>query len=87
MYKKAVIFTLFKGYLTYGLQERLAFDIASRTADFSDYYIGMSLVANAVYEFLYLISNMGYYLYGLSEIFPAAFLVQYVPIHLTGGKI
>ena len=73
--------------LTNRLQERLAFNISGRAADFRDDHVCVgraSYIVNKRFDF---IGNMGDHLYGLAEIFAPALLVQHIPVHLAGGQV
>ena len=74
-------------YLSYCFKEGLAFDIAYRAAYLRHNYVGVTLLAYAVDEFLYFVGNMRNYLYGLAEIISATLFVEHVPVYLTGSKV
>ena len=69
------------------LQKGLRFNIADGAADFRYHDIGIRLFADAVYEVLDFICDMGNDLNGGAEIFAAALFVQNIPIHLSRGEI
>ncbi len=87
MNKQTVVSANFVRYLSYRLKERLTFDIAYRTADFSHNHVCVGFFAYAVDKFFYLIGYMRDNLHGFAEIVASAFFVEYVPIYLTRGKI
>ena len=87
MQENAVLFRKLQRDLTDSLQKRLAFDIADRTADLGDDDVGVGLFADLIDKFLDLIGNMRNDLDGLTEVFALTFLIQNVPIHLTGRKV
>ena len=78
----AVLPSHFPRYLTDRLDERLAFDVARRPADFRDDHVRVRRLSDVVNKRLYLVGYMRNYLHRLAEIFPAALFVQDVPIHL-----
>ena len=78
---------MLKPDLTDRFQERLAFDIAGRAADLGDDHISAGLLADLIDERFDLIGDVRDDLYGLTEEFAAAFLVEDVPIYFAGGQI
>ena len=65
----------------------MRFNIADGAADFRYHDISIRLFADAVYEVLDFICDMGNDLNGGAEIFAATLLVQNIPIHLSRGEI
>lgn len=76
MNKDAVLSADFKRYLTDSLKERLAFDIANRTADFRNYNIGISLFTYIVDKRLNFICDVRNYLNCLTKVVAVALLFK-----------
>ena len=47
----------------------------------------VGMLADVIYEILYLVCDMRYDLDRGAEIFPPAFLVKHVPVDFTGGEV
>ena len=76
--KQAVFKSYLNAYLTDSLQERLTFNITYRSADFSNNYIGITILAYCIYERFDLMGYMWDNLNSLSKLNSPAFLIQYV---------
>ena len=87
MYEQAVFPARLKRHLPHSLNERLRLNVAYCAADFGYDNIGTRLFAEAVYEFLYFVCDVRNYLNRGAEVFPAALLVEHVPIHLAGCEV
>ena len=74
-------------YLSDGLQEWLGLDVSCGSSDFSYYNICTAGFAAGIDEVLYFIRDMRNDLDSASKIFAVSFLLQYVPIHFTAGKV
>ena len=82
-----VILTHIFFYLTDGFQERQAFNIANRTADFGNNEIRVVVVAYPEYPGLYLIGNMGNNLHRAAQIIAPALLRNDGLVDFTGSHI
>lgn len=82
-----VVLSDFQPDLPDGFQERLALDVAGRTADLGDDDIRFGALGKVVDIALDLVGNMGNDLHGLAQVGALALLVQHVPVNLAGGKI
>ena len=82
--KQHVLPALFDGDLTYGLQKRLAFDIADRAADLADENVDV-LVLHGVNALLYLVGHMGYYLHRAAEVSALTLTVENIPVYTSCG--
>ena len=87
MDKKAVFAPDFKGYLPYGFDKGLGFNIAYCAAYFGYYHVRIRFLSHAVNKVLYFVCDMGDYLYGGAKIFAAPFLIQHVPVYFARGKV
>ena len=85
--KERVIRANLQSDLSDCLQERLAFNISGRAADFRDDHVRVGRASDIVDKRFDFIGNMGNYLYGFAEIFAPALLVQHIPVHLAGGQV
>ena len=65
----------------------LAFDVTDGSADLGDDHIGIGLLADAVNKFFDLVRYMRDHLDGGTEIFSPPFLVQHIPVDLSGGEV
>ena len=70
-----------------GLEERLALDIADRTADLRDDDISAVCLRHVVDLLLDLVRDVRDDLHGMTLILTVTLLVQNGPVHLTGGDI
>ena len=70
-----------------GFQERGAFDVADRTADFGDDNVCVRTLADPINAFFDFVGDVWNHLYRTAQIVATAFLVQYCPVNLTGGNI
>ena len=87
MNKKHIIFFLFQRNLTDCLDERLRFDITYGSSDLGNDHICFRLAADRIDETLDFIRDMRNDLNSFPEVFPATFLLQYIPVHLARCKI
>ena len=87
MDKQAVLLADLQRNLTNCLQKGLRLDVTDGAANLRNHHVGIGLFANAIDEFLDLIGNMRNYLNCGTQKFSSAFLVQYIPVDLTGGQI
>ena len=87
MDKEAVLLSLFKRYLSYSFEKRLAFYVSYCSADFSNYHICITCFAYIVNKFLDLISNMRNHLNCTAKIFTFSLLVQNIPVDFACSQI
>ena len=69
------------------LQEGLALDVAGRAADLGDDHVRAGLFLQTVNEVLDLLRDVRDDLHGLPQVFPAALLVEHVPVDLAGREV
>ena len=87
MDEETVLMSLLKGDLADGFDEWLSFNISDRAADFCDQDVGAGILGAHVYEMLDLICYVGNHLHCLSQIFPFALPVQYIPVDSAAGQV
>ena len=85
--EQAVLLPYLQSNLTHRLQEGLGLDIADGAANLGDDHIRVGLPADAVDELFDLIGHVGNNLNRGTQILAPAFLVQHVPVHLSGGQV
>ena len=85
--EQAVLLPYLQRDLAHRLQEGLGLDIADGAADFGDDHIRVGLPADAVDELFDLIGHVGNDLNRGTQILAPAFLVQHVPVHLSGSQV
>ena len=85
--EQAVFASHFQRNLAHGLDERLRFDIAYGAAYFGYDHVGVGMLAHIVYEFFYFVGDVRDDLYGVTQIFAAAFFVEHVPVYFTGCEV
>ena len=87
MNEQTVLLPNFQCHLTDRLQERLALNIANRSADFRNHNISSRLFSDRIYKSLDLIGNVRNDLHGIAQILAAALFVQHVPVDLSCRQI
>lgn len=84
---KRVLASDLKSDLAYRLKERLALDIARRSADLRDNDVRLTCPSDVVYEILDLVCNMRDHLNGLAEVLSAALLLYDVRVGASRGEV
>ena len=84
---KGVVLADFLAHLADGLEERQAFDVADRAADFSDDHVGVVFTADEINPFLDLVGDVGNDLDGAAQVVAAALLVDDRPVDLAGRHV
>ena len=87
MDEKRIFLADFQCHLTDGFQKRLAFDVAGRAADLGNDDIGICLAPDLINKRFDLVGNVRDDLNGFSQIFAVSFLVQDIPVDLSGGQV
>ena len=87
MYIEGVLLTDLKSHLSDGLKERLAFNISRCSSDLGYDNIRPGRTPDIVNKRFDFIRDVWNHLDGFPEIFPTAFFVQYIPVHLAGCQI
>ena len=87
MDKEAVLLTGFQRDLPDSLQKGLGLYVADRSADLCNNDIRVCLLSDSVDKILDLIRDMGDHLYRRPKVLAAAFLVQHIPVYLSGCQV
>ena len=87
MDEQAVSPSLLQADLPDRLQKRLAFDISGSAADFRYDHISVGLFPDGIDKALDLVGDVRDHLNRFTQVFPAAFFVQDIPVYLPGGQV
>ena len=87
MHKQAALPSQFPEHLPDRFQERLAFNVADGAADLRDHHVRVRIASHSIYEFFDLFGNMRDHLYCFAKIFSPSFLIQDIPVYLSGRQV
>ncbi|MPM96956.1 hypothetical protein SDC9_144126 [bioreactor metagenome] len=84
VYEHDILTSDFLRDLAYCLEERLGFDVADGSAYLGDDDVSV-LCSDGEDALLYLVGNVGDYLYGAAEVVAGSLAVEHAPVYLAGG--